>query len=236
VVIDGSTSAPSNRLLEALSRVDRNGMLRRCELVNLAFAEVLFNPGDRIKHVYFPLDSVVSLVASLDSRPRLEVALVGSEGMIGTSLLLGTVLAPFHGVVQGGGTALRMPAALFVSEIERGASLRRGLGRYVEVLLNQLALTAICVRFHTVEERLARWLLISRDRAKADDLRFTQAFLGYMLGVRREGVSEAGGILQKRGLIRYSRGAITILDQRGLEKTSCTCYDAAKKMYAEILS
>jgi len=236
VVIDGTTSAPSNRLLEALSRPDRNGMLRRCEVVNLAFAEVLFNPGDRIKHVYFPLTSVVSLIASLDSRPRLEVALVGSEGMIGTSLMFGPALAPFHAVVQGTGTALRMPATLFTSEIERGASLRRGLGRYVEVLLNQLALMAVCVRFHTVEERLARWLLISHDRAMVDDLRFTQAFLGYMLGVRREGVSEAGGALQKRGLIRYSRGAITILDQRGLEKTSCTCYEAAKKMYADILS
>lgn len=227
---------PGNRLIAAMPGKDRLRFLANCEPVELAFAEVLIEEGDRCRHVYFPTDSFISLVAALDDGTRLEVGIVGDEGMLGTALILGVNVSPMHAVVQGAGPALRMSAANFRREFERSPVLRRALNRYVYVLMNQLAQTAICTRYHVVEARLARWLLMTRDRAHSSHFSLTHEFLAYMLGVRRVGITKAAGSLEQRGLIDYSRGKITILDEAGLEATSCQCYRQGKDMYERILT
>ena len=229
-------AAPAtNRLLDALPGRDYQHWLARCQPVELALGEILGNPGDTVVQVYFPTDSVISLVVPIAGGGGLEVGLVGNEGMVGATLILGVDLAPFHAVVQGAGPALRMPAALFLGELERSPTLQRGLRRYLYVSLVQLAQTAACTRFHLVEERLARWLLMTRDRAHSDTFHVTHVFLAYMLGVRRVGVTKAAGSLQRQKLIRYHRGDITILDRDGLEAAACGCYLAARETYERIL-
>ena len=225
----------ANHLLAALPDNNLEHLLANCESVDLSFADVLCVPGDPIRHVYFPTDSFISLVAPVDGYAGLEVGMVGSEGMFGIGLLLGVDVSPLHALVQGAGPALRMNAEGFRRELEDSPALYRGLNRYLYVLLCQLAQTAACTRFHVVEARLARWLLMTGDRARSDEFYLTQDFLSHMLGVRRVGVTKAAGSLQERKLISYSRGVITILDRSGLQAAACGCYLADKKTYDRIL-
>ncbi len=226
----------ANQLLAALPGSDQRRFVGECELVDLAFAEVLYTPWDRIGHVYFPIRGFISLIMPVDDGASLEVGLVGNEGMFGIPLVLGVDVSPVRAVVQGAGSALRMEAALFCSELERSPALRREIDRYVFVHLSQLAQTAACTRFHVVEARLPRWLLMTQDRAHADTFHITQEFLAFMLGVRRVGVTKAASSLQKRSLIRYRRGNITVLDRRGLKSASCGCYKADRESYDRTLS
>jgi CRP-like cAMP-binding protein len=224
-----------NRLLEALPRQDREQLLARCERVELRVAEVLCEPEERIRFILFPTGSIISLITCADAHARLEVGLVGDEGMLGTSLLLGVNVSPYRAVVQRAGSAWRLKASAFSRELERSVALRRELGRYLYVVQRQLARTAICTHFHGLDARLARWLLTTSDRVHCDQFYITQGFISSMLGVRRAGVNRAAGLLQDRELIRYSRGHLCILDRRGLQAAACECYAAAKETYARIL-
>jgi CRP-like cAMP-binding protein len=224
-----------NRLLEALPESDLRRVLAGCETVDLAFGDVLYAPGERLSDVHFPISGFISLIMPVDASASLEVGLVGNEGMFGIPLVLGVDMSPVRAVVQGGGRALRLGAAIFQDEMERSEALRREMRRYAFVHLCQLAQTAGCTRFHVVEARLARWLLMTQDRAHANAFHITQEFMAMMLGVRRVGVTKAASALQKRGLIHYSRGDLKVIDRRGLKAASCACYKADRDFYERIL-
>jgi CRP-like cAMP-binding protein len=225
----------TNRLIAALPAKDRTRLIERCDDVDLPLGRELDLPGERIRHVYFPTESFVSLITPSHGASTLEVGLIGDEGMYGISLALGVSESPLHALVQGGGSALRLSAHAFHTECAASPALRRKLNRYLYVLLTQLAQSAVCTRYHVIEARLARWLLMTHDRAHADTFQVTQKFLAWMLGVRRVGVTNAASALQRRKLIGYSRGSITVLDRRGLEAAACSCYEADKTVYDRIL-
>jgi CRP-like cAMP-binding protein len=224
----------TNRLLDTLLHKDREQLLANCEHIELTIGEVLYRAGEVVPHVYFPTGGFISLVAPIDST-NLEVGLVGNEGVLGVTLLLGVDIAPFTALVQGSGTALRITATSFLRILEQSPELHRVLKHYLYVTMSQLAQTAACTRFHLLEGRLARWLLMTQDRAHSDQFHITHVFLAYMLGVRRVGITKAANMLQLRNLISYKRGDITILDRAGLEAASCGCYQADKEIYGRIM-
>ncbi len=197
---------------------------RRLEPVTLTFGQILYEPGRQIRHVYFPLDSLISLLTVVDGRRSLEVGMVGREGMAGIPYILGMDVSGVRAIVQGGGKALRIAAAPFRAEFDRNPSMQRALHRYTYALMAQISQTAACNRFHDAQARLARWLLMTRDRVGASQFPLTQEFMAHMLGLRRVGVTEAAGEFKRRGLIAYSRGQITILNEAGLGAASCSCY------------
>jgi CRP-like cAMP-binding protein len=220
-----------NSLLAAIPRKEYRRLLAGLEPVTLTFGEVLYEPGEPIHHVYFPGASLVSLLTLADGHLALEVGLIGREGMVGIPLVLGHSASSVRALVQGSGTALRMASAHFLKEFQLSQPLQYELHRYTHALMAQISQTAACNRFHVVESRLARWLLMTHDRVLSDQFRMTHEFLGHMLGVRRVGVTNAAHSLQNRKLISYSRGDITVLDRKGLEAASCQCYEVVKDMH-----
>ena len=225
----------ANQLLVELPEVERNAFMAACDTVELSFGEVLLQPTETFTHVYFPIDSFISLIVVIDTSKRLEVAMAGREGMLGSSLALGIDEAPLLALVQGAGSALRMTAESFQQLLPGSPVLHQRLKRYIYVVMKQLATSAACNHFHRIEERLARWLLITQDRAGTDQLNLTHEFLAMMLGVRRAGITLAAIALQARGLIRYQRGTITVLDRLGLIEASCDCYSDDCALYAKML-
>lgn len=226
----------NNRLLATLPDKDFQYFLERCESVDLKFEELLGEPGEPISHVYFPIDGFISLVSVIDGRPSLEVGLVGNEGMLGATLFLGVDTSPFRAVVQGSGTALRLSGEMFCRALERRPALRQQIKLYLYVMMEQFAQTAACTRFHVVEARLARWFLMSQDRAHSSEFHVTHEFLAYMLGVRRVGITKAATSLQYRKLIEYHRGRVKILDRDGLKAASCKCYESDRATYSEVFA
>ncbi len=226
-------AAAENHLIELLPRQDRQRLLAICEPVDLVLSEVLCERGSPTRHVYFPIDGFISLVTQVDQSPGLEVGMVGREGMLGVQLALGVVVEPLRAVVQGAGASWRVGTGPFGRELARSAALRHSLSAYLSVLMAQLASSAACLRFHMIGPRLARWLLMSQDRAHSDRFHVTHEFLAYMLGVRRVGITMAAGDLQHSGLIEYHRGELTVLDRGGLEAAACSCYAKDQHTYAE---
>ena len=224
-------AAIQNSLLAALPRKSYLRLLPGLAPVELVFGEVLYDAGDTIRDVYFPTQSLVSLLTLVEGHLALEVGMVGREGMVGVPLVLGADVSPVRALVQGAGPALKMDAQRFRNELNASPPLQRELQRYIYAMMVQISQTAGCNRFHVVEARLARWLLMTRDRVRSGQFRMTHEFLSHMLGVRRVGVTEAASALQRRKLIEYSRGNITILDDRGLEAACCSCYQVVNDMH-----
>lgn len=224
-----------NRLLASLPRSERGRITKHCEPVNLIFGTILCDTNEPVRHVYFPVEGFISLVTTLNGHQPLEMGMIGNEGMLGATLALDINVAPLRGLVQGTGSALQMSATDFRRELRNAPHMRRTLHRYIYVVMAQLSQMAACTRFHEIEPRLARWLLMTHDRAHADHFHLTHEFLSDMLGVRRSGITVAAGALQAKNLISYSRGEIRILDRRGLEEASCECYHAIFDDYARLL-
>lgn len=219
-----------NSLLAALPRNDYQRLLAHLEPVRLTSGEVLYRPGEPISYVYFPTDALVTLLTLVEGHQALEVGLVGREGMLGIPLALGVSDSPVRAMVQGAGMALRITSAHFHDEFQQSVPLQREVYRYTYELMVQMSQTAACNRFHHLEARLARWLLMTRDRMQSNQFHLTQDILGDMLGVRRVGVTKAAGDLRQRKLISYNRGEIIILDGEGLEAAACECYQIVKGM------
>jgi CRP-like cAMP-binding protein len=223
-----------NRLLMMLPAARRKRIIERCDRVHHEIEEVLASDGEMIRYVYFPTTGVISQVQTGISG-WIEVALVGHEGMIGIGIIVGVPRSLVTATVQAAGEFLRMPARTFSAEMARDTSLRKIAGAYAFVTMKQMALAASCNRFHQVEQRLARWLLMASDRVRSRRFRMTHDVLAQMLGVRRPGVTAAASGLQKRGLLRYHRGTLDILDRAGLEKASCECYRLQLEVHRQLL-
>lgn len=225
----------SNHLIDGLSRNDRDRLLKTGETVELAFGQVLCEPRLAMPYVFFPLAGFISLVTTLDAHQPLEMGLIGNEGMLGATLILGLDVAPLRAVVHGPGTALRLRTVQFRQHFRASPLFLKMLQHYQYVLTAQMSTSAACVHFHSVEARLVRRLLMAHDRARSDQFHLTHEYLAGMLGVRRSGVTVAAGVLQRKMLIRYTRGEISILDRAGLENACCECYAATIRDYARLL-
>jgi CRP-like cAMP-binding protein len=220
-----------NRILASLPLANYRRLLTKLEAVSPDFRQVLYEPGKAIGHVYFPVDCLISLLTSVDKRRTLEVGMVGNEGMAGMPFILGVGISGVRALVQGPGVALRMAAAPFRIEFARNRPLQEALYRYTYALMAQISQTAACNRFHDAEERLARWLLMTRDRVGTDEFSLTHVFLAHMLGLRRVGVTQAATTLRRRNLINYQRGKIQILDVRRLKGSACSCYQIVQLVF-----
>ena len=230
-----SHTPSQNHVLAALPTPDYERLNRHLELVPLPLGSVLYESGAELSHLYFPTDSIVSLLYILADGASAEIAVVGNEGVIGISLFMGGATTPSRAVVQSAGHAYRLPVKVLKEEFARAGIMQQVLLRYTQALITQMAQTAVCNRHHSVDQQLCRWLLLSLDRLGADELVMTQELIANMLGVRREGVTEAAGMLQDAGLIRYRRGRITVLDRPGLEARTCECYAVVKGEYDRLL-
>ena len=224
-----TAQAQENHLFAVLPVEARERVFPQLECVALQLGEVLYESGAELQHVYFPTDSIVSLLYVLDNGASAEIAVVGNEGMVGVALFMGGETTPNRAVVQAAGTAYRLRGRVLKEEFNRSGALQHLLLRYTQALLTQMAQTAVCNRHHSVDQQLCRWLLLSLDRLPGSELRMTQELIGNMLGVRREGVTEAAGKLQAAGAITYSRGHITVLDRAKLESRCCECYAVVKR-------
>ena len=224
-----------NRLLAALPREDYERLLAKLDMVSLAIKQIVYEPNGPIPHVYFPTSAVTSVISIMEDGVGVEVATVGNEGMVGLPLFLGAATTPLQAFCQVPGAAARLKADVFRDEIDRGSPLHGLLQRYTQALLNQIAQSAACNRVHSIDQRCARWLLMTHDRVRADQFLLTQEFLAQMLGVRRASVNTAAGMLQKAGFIRYTRGRITVTDRPGLESASCECYRIIKEDFDRLL-
>jgi CRP-like cAMP-binding protein len=225
----GSHAPEQNRLLAAFTPDERERIFPHLQLVALSLGKALYESGDALRHVYFPVDTIVSLLYVLESGASAEIAVVGNEGLIGIALFMGGETTPSRAIVQSAGHAYRLAGQRLKDEFHRSGGVQLQLLRYTQALITQMTQTAVCNRHHSVDQQLCRWLLLSLDRLASNELVMTQELIANMLGVRREGVTEAAGRLQKLGIIKYSRGKITVLDRPRLEELSCECYAAVKR-------
>ena len=224
-----------NLLIAALSAVELKRIRRYLEPVDMPLGDVVYESGRLLDHVYFPTTCIVSLLYVLDNGASAEIAVVGYEGVVGISLFMGGETTPSRAVVQSAGSAFRLPSAVMKAEFTRGGSMQHLMLRYTQALITQMAQTAVCNRHHSVDQQLCRWLLLSIDRLSAPEITMTQELIANMLGVRREGVTEAAGKLQDAGVIRYRRGHIKVLDRERLEGMSCECYEVVRRETARLL-
>lgn len=225
-----------NRLLSMLPEQDYQRLLCNLKRVDFQLGDTLYEPNAQMPYVYFPTDCIVSLLCIMEDGDSAEIAVVGFEGIVGVSLFMGGETTPSRAVVQSAGTAYRLPSGVMKDEFYRAGPTQRVLLRYTQALLTQTAQTAVCNRHHSLDQQLCRWLLLSHDRIRSNELLMTQELIANMLGVRREGVTEAAGKLHKAGLIDYHRGHITIRDRQGLERRTCECYEVVRREYERLLT
>ena len=233
--MSAASDPKTNHLLDALPVAEWQRWLPQLEPVDLPLGQVLYESGNTLSHVYFPTTAIVSLLYVMENGASAEIAVVGNEGIVGISLFMGGESTPSRAVVQSAGQGFRMPAQAIKDEFSRAGPVMHLLLRYTQALITQMAQTAVCNRHHSLDQQLCRWLLLSLDRLQGSELVMTQELIANMLGVRREGVTEGALKLQVVGLIRYSRGRITVLDRPGLEMRTCECYAVVKKEYDRLL-
>jgi CRP-like cAMP-binding protein len=230
-MVSTKNAREQNQLLAAMPEAEWKRWLPEIEAVDMPLGHVLYEPGSTLSHVYFPTTAIVSMLYVLENGASAEIAVVGNEGLVGISLFMGGESTPSRAVVQSAGKGFRLPAQALKDEFNRGGAVLHLLLRYTQALITQMSQTAVCNRHHSLDQQLCRWLLLSLDRLTGNELVMTQELISNMLGVRREGVTEAALHLQAAGLIKYARGRISVLDRPGLEKRSCECYGVVKKEY-----
>ncbi|SHH48161.1 cAMP-binding domain of CRP or a regulatory subunit of cAMP-dependent protein kinases [Pollutimonas bauzanensis] len=235
IALPTSLAPEANHLLASLPAVDKARLFPHLELVQLPLGHVLYESGSQMRHVHFPTDAIISLLYVMEDGASAEIAVVGNDGIVGVSLFMGGETTPSRAVVQSAGHVYQLPGQVLKDEFLRAGPMQHLLLRYTQALLTQMAQTAVCNRHHSLDQQLCRWLLLSLDRRHSSELIITQELIASMLGVRREGVTEAAGNLQKADLIKYRRGHITVLDRAGLEARTCECYAVVRKEYDRLL-